>query len=117
MNERLFKGKYYKEKISSILIPTADECDIDDEVSSETKANSVYDSSKIQQDRNKLVACKGSPRKGFKVEDLPEVESFSVDPEVRFNPFKLQLYKGKSFNADKQPCHYTSKNCSKRNWS
>ena len=71
--------------------------EIDDEVSSEEKVNSVYDSPSF---KNTLAISKGKPRKGFKVEDLPEENIFNCSKETRCVSFKIQVCKPQHMSED-----------------
>ena len=62
--------------MSSKSAPFVWDLDWVDEVSEEEKVNSVYGSPIF---KNTLATSKGKPRKGFKIEDLPKLDSDESD--------------------------------------
>lgn len=117
IQEKISITNAYKEKLVALRIPKYEECDIDDETDSETKANSVYDSSAVLQIRNSLVLSKGSPKKGFKVENLPAVDSCSIDNTI--GAFAVEVHVSNRFKTDNRftsTCRESNKTL-KRNWS
>lgn len=93
-----------KQKRDIIL---SEEFDVEEDISSENKANSVYSSPTL---KNNLVISKGSPRKGFRVEDLPSPEEFERDNEPRSTSFKVVLCKSEPLDYIRMTKTSSSKN-------
>jgi hypothetical protein len=106
------------ENIKKYLIKMLEDEDweVEDEFSCESKPNSVYDSSLISQTKNSLLTAKGSPRKGFNVEDLPEGNSFATADQARSTSFKINLLPHDSIHWSRD-LSIPSKRGMTRNWS
>ena len=99
-----------------INLSETDEWDVDEEFSDSSKPNSVYDSSLIAQTKNSLVLSKGSPRKGFNVQDLPVGNSFCAEDKKRNTSFKSLQHKRDSIDFSIHARFRTNKKVP-RQWS
>ena len=97
MKQNIEKWEVSSKPTSTYTIPFPDNIDVDDEVWSEDHANVVRNSPVF---KNTLAISKGSPRKGFKVEDLPEVSWFNSNKESRSVSFKVYIWKPVPSNSE-----------------
>ena len=86
MNENTNKTDIIAKSSFVQTISILENTDLDEEVNSEDHANRVRNSPVF---KNTLIVSKGSPRKGFKVEDLPEVWWFESNKDARSVSFKV----------------------------
>lgn len=95
----------------------SDDCDISDDLTSESKVNHVYDSSRVIQIRNSLVISKGSPLRKMNTSISPKYQTLRQAPCDRGNSFCLKLQPSKSVEKPcegvKKPRSWTS---TRKNW-
>ena len=65
-----------------------EDMEVDEDVSSENWANKVNDTHTF---KNSLVVSKGSTKRGFKIEDLPELDWSNSTKEIRCISFKMEM--------------------------
>ena len=105
MNENTDKTDTISKPYFPQSIPVLENTDLDEEVNSEDHANRVHKSPVF---KNSLIISKGSPRKGFKVEDLPEVCWFGSSKEIRSISFKVHPWLKQTIDkeiTDSHPKH------------
>ena len=91
--------------------------DIEDDLTSESKVNHVYDSSRILKIRNSLVLSKGSPKRGFNEEYSPPLSPFKSDGAQRGASFQMKLWKLNQINKPHWAERVRSSKWVKRQWS